>query len=46
MEELIARWIRETRFEYEKAKLNQNVFNNTRTKLRPHFNRYEHMRPE
>jgi hypothetical protein len=26
MEEMIARWIGETRREYEKAKLNQNVF--------------------
>jgi len=26
MEEMIARWIRETKFEYEKAKLNQNIF--------------------
>ena len=26
MEEMIARWIRETRLEYEKAKMNQNVF--------------------
>lgn len=26
MEEMIARWMRETRQEYEKAKLNQNAF--------------------
>ena len=26
MEEMVARWIRETRLEYEKAKLNQNAF--------------------
>ncbi len=26
MEEMIAKWIRETQREYEKAKLNQNAF--------------------
>lgn len=26
MEEMIARWIRETKLEYEKAKINQNIF--------------------
>ena len=26
MDEMIAKWIRETKNEYEKAKLNQNVF--------------------
>jgi hypothetical protein len=26
MEEMVARWIHETRREYEKAKLNQNVY--------------------
>jgi hypothetical protein len=26
MEEMIARWIRETKFEYDKAKRHQNVF--------------------
>jgi len=26
MEEMISRWIRETKFEYEKAKLNKNIF--------------------
>jgi len=26
MEEMIARWIRETRMEYERAKRNQNFF--------------------
>jgi hypothetical protein len=26
MEEMIARWIRETRVEYEKSRLNQNFF--------------------
>ncbi len=25
MEEMITRWIRETKFEFEKAKLNQNL---------------------
>ena len=24
--QMISRWIRETRFEYEKAKMNQNIF--------------------